>query len=536
MLRKRLLFLTKDLLTAFPWAKGSVAGPPQRFTHDDAGRAAFARYIATDPRLPVYLMVDLVEEEFRNETMPHVYGPDRKALVERRLARAFSGTPYRHLEIQGREKKKGRRDDLTVLIGITEPDIVTPWVEILKEQKASFAGIYSLPMVSAPLLKILDVLSPATLVVSWQSTSGLRFSFFDGRHLKISRMAPVPDPDPEKYASLFVSELERTRGYLNSLRLVPRDTPLQVVLFTSPEMLDAVRPRCVEGATIRFRLMTVNVVARKLGIKRRISTPFSDSLFIQLLGRRTPGNHFAPPGTNRFFLSRLLRSALLAASVLLVLGGVIGGGYALNQGWTTLRAWQDAKARADDLYARYRGVIDQHLPTSIDPSDVKNAVALIDSLQGRRASPREMMVTLSQGLEAYPALRLDGFEWHGPESSGLAVAVKAVPERRGRGRNLLAGEPPPPQTLVLESAVITGKVLDIKDNLEYALGQVNGFMGALLKNPQVHQVTPLVVPKTRVEAREVLSGDALNIKKEVREEADFSFRVVLKRPGGGDVR
>ena len=269
MFAKRLLFLTKNRLTAFPWAKGCVSGPPQRFTHDDEGRAAFSKYIGHDPRIPVHLMVDLVEEEFRNETMPHVLGPDRSALIERRLSRAFPSTPYRYLDIQGREKKKGRRDDITVLIGITEPDIITPWLDILRKMKVSLAGIFSLPLVSTPLLKTLDAISPATLMVSWQSASGLRFSFFSGRHLKISRMAPVPDPEPEKYADLFVVELERTRSYLSSLRLMPRDTPLQVVLYTSPEVLDAVRPRCIESATIKFRLMTVNVVAKKIGIKSR---------------------------------------------------------------------------------------------------------------------------------------------------------------------------------------------------------------------------------------------------------------------------
>jgi hypothetical protein len=536
MFEKRLLFLTKDQLTLFSWKKGGLAGAPTRFSADDDGYAQFTEAIAVRPEIPVSLLVDLIEEEYRNETMPHVIGPDRTALQARRASRAFPSSPYNFLEVQGREKKKGRRDDIALISGITDPDIISVWLNILEEKKVSLAGVYSLPFLSRQLLKPLNAVSPATLVVSWQSTSGLRFSFFDGNHLKMSRMAPVPEPEPKLYSDLFVAELSRTREYLGSLRLIPRDTPLQVVLFTNPEMLDAVRPKCIDTATLKFRLLTVNLVARKIGIKRRIMTPFSDSLFLQLLGKQFAGNHYAPPSSRIYYYTRNIRNALYIATILISLVGLVVGGGSLYNGWDARQQWQNDKGRADDLYKRYKQVVAQHVPTAIDPGDVKKAVVLVKKLEERKTTPRDMMLLISRGLADYPTLRLDQFIWKGPESSEVAKIIRnsskqqagrsrrrgRVSSRQGRGK----------RADYFEVGTITGEVENFKGDVELALNTVNSFMTTMLTNKQVHEMVPLVLPEKPEEKKAVLSGNIFaKQEKKVAKSAPFSFQIVLK--GGG---
>ena len=67
-----------------------------------------------------------MKKNFRRETIPHVFGPDRLAIIQRRQDRLFRDTPYRHYDIQGREED-ARRDDRILLTAITNAGIITPW-------------------------------------------------------------------------------------------------------------------------------------------------------------------------------------------------------------------------------------------------------------------------------------------------------------------------------------------------------------------------------------------------------------------------
>ncbi|MBF0193759.1 MAG: hypothetical protein HQL71_04340 [Magnetococcales bacterium] len=531
MLEKRLLFLTKDRLTLFSWKKGGIAGPPTQFTSDEEGHNKFAEVISVKPEIPVSILVDLIEEEYRTDTIPHVFGPDRTALHQRRAGRAFPSSPYNYLELQGREKKKGRRDDIAMISGITDPDLLAGWLQIIAEKKVSLVGVYSLPLLSKRLLKPLDSISPATLLVSWQSSSGLRFSFFSGSHLKVSRMAPVPEPEPKLYTELFVEELAKTREYLNSLRLIPRDTPLQVVLFTNPEMLDAVRPKCIDTATLKFRLMTVNVVARKIGIKRRIMTPFSDSLFVQLLGKQFLGNHYAPPAARGYFFTRYIKSTLLVATVIVSLFGIVMGSSTFYDGWLSMQKSQQDKKTADILYQRYKDVVAQHVPTAIDPGDVRKTVLLVQQLEKRKTIPNDMMLLISKELEKFPRLRLDEYIWKGPESDEAAAILKKTLPKQNRGffgRRRGATPQLASADKYFEVGTITGVVTDIKGDIELALQIVNAFMKTMLKNKKVHEITPLILPVEETKEA-VLEGDVFAVtKKEVKTSAPFSFKIVLK--------
>ncbi|HIJ84342.1 MAG: hypothetical protein HW380_271 [Magnetococcales bacterium] len=534
MFEKRLLFLTKDLLTVYPWQGGGVSGPPQRFEVTEAGRAGLVEFLLATPKIPLHVLVDLVEEEFRTETQPYVLGPDRKVLVERRLNRAFSTTPFRRLSFQGRETKPGRKDAVTLLSGITDPDLVLPWVECLREHGLLLVGIYSLPMVCSRLLKVLDVVTPATLMVSWQSTSGLRFSFYSGQHLKMSRMAPVPGQDPESYAKLFVTELERTKGYLHSLRLVPQGSCIRVILFTSPEMLDAVRPLCQESASIGFDLMTVNVVAGKLGIKRQITTPFSDSLFIQMLGALRPENHYANADMTRAYYSWLVKNILYVASVVWIIVAMAVGGWNMAEGFGLRGQWQAKARQLTEVQAQYRAAVDQALPVKTNPNDVRVTVQILEHIKNMGRGPAAVMQELSRQLAGFGHLRLDSLTWKGPMHPGTLGLLERKSGHRGLSEHrVVEGEQAKPKTAltptdILEVVEFKGTVDDVKGDMAHALDHVYKFMAALLGNPEVYQVDPVEVPKN-VEKEDVLEGDLTQMKKDIVDSVPFAFHVIFRR-------
>ncbi len=73
-------------------------------------------------------------------------------LLDRKLNQMFRGTPFRHAVVLDRESA-GRRDDRVLYTSITNPELLTPWLDLLDAARAPLVGIYSAPLLSARLLK-----------------------------------------------------------------------------------------------------------------------------------------------------------------------------------------------------------------------------------------------------------------------------------------------------------------------------------------------------------------------------------------------
>lgn len=519
--KKRLLFLARGRLTAYDWHMDHVTRVT-RHPADHEGIKAFADSVRANPHVPVRVLLDLIEEEFQVDSIPHVLGPERTTVVQRRLNKTFPGLELRHAELQGR-LKEGRRDDLLLMAAVTAPEELTPWLQVLERGRTPVVGIHSLPLVGRQLLATLDALSPATLLVSQQSTTGLRFTFYQGRHLKMSRLARVPLETPEAFADLLLEELRQTRGYLSSLRVLPQDQPLSVVILTDAARIAVLDPQLQDGATITHRLVDVATAARKLKIKTPVTTHFSDALFIELVGRSRPANHYASPGVRRFHTTRMARIGLLAASLVATVTGVAVGGYSLHQGLSRLEQGREAQTRLLVTQNRYRQVTGMESLSDVDPTDIKRMVDLVERLEQRQATPMDPMVVVSRALDRFPDLAIHRLSWQGPDQ-GLSKVAK---ERLGKT--------PPPATVqgdvadaVEEVAELTGEVRQAGRNTALAQNRLNAFMEVLRQDGAVAEVTAVRMPETRT-VELPRSGDALTIQVQQETPMAFVVQISFKR-------
>ncbi len=87
------------------------------------------------------LLADVADEGFYLENVPRVMGPDRRALITRKLAQHFFGSPYSAALSLGREKS-GRRDERLLFTAITRPALVEPWLGALRRAEAAVDGAY----------------------------------------------------------------------------------------------------------------------------------------------------------------------------------------------------------------------------------------------------------------------------------------------------------------------------------------------------------------------------------------------------------
>ncbi|MEJ7807806.1 MAG: hypothetical protein WKG03_18040, partial [Telluria sp.] len=248
-MRKQLFYLNNQELVAYAW-QGKVLSRVAGFENSDAGRAQFGEYLAQAAPVPSFLLVDVVEEDFQRDSAPHVTGRAREALVQRKLAQLYRDTPYRHAELQGRDKG-GRKDDRYLFNALTNAELPKAWLAVMLKHAVALAGMYSLPSLSALLFAKIRPGPGPVLLVSHQS-SGLRQSFFDDGVLRFSRLTPLFDHAPARLAEAFRVETAKTRQFMANTRLLGRGAQVTVLVLASATTLDALVPDMADNADVRY--------------------------------------------------------------------------------------------------------------------------------------------------------------------------------------------------------------------------------------------------------------------------------------------
>src|ERR1043166_3787864 len=320
MASKLVLYVSAQQATAARWLGKSLSSS-EVFDNDEAGYAAFSRYLADVARMPVYVTVDAVEEDYRFEAMPHSFGSDRAEMVSRKLKQLFRGTPYSTCWLQGRDSGK-RRDDRYLFAALTNPDLISPWLQIITAHKLPVAGVYLLPMVSQALVQELRLEVRNFLLVAHHG-SALRLSFFRDNQLRISRLTRGENADPASRVTIFTEESANTRLYLHTLRVMTLDEPLTIVLLDRTDSLaDLVQTIARDSPHIRCLRLSRGELAAKLRIPEQTLAGPADAMYLHLLGLRVPPGNLAPPTLTETFdelrMRRMVYAAAGAAAVVCV--------------------------------------------------------------------------------------------------------------------------------------------------------------------------------------------------------------------------
>ena len=185
MAARHLLYLTNENLVSLV-ARGGRIATRTVFPVSGSGKDDFERHLRGLRALPTHVITDLAEEDFRTDTIPHLGGRDRDAVLTRKLTQLFRNTTYKHALAQGREAE-GRRDDRVVYTAITNGEILRPWVEVLERLQVPVEGIHSSAVFSGTLLSELHVNFPHTLLVTFTPGDALRQTYFRNGEIKFSR-------------------------------------------------------------------------------------------------------------------------------------------------------------------------------------------------------------------------------------------------------------------------------------------------------------------------------------------------------------
>lgn len=514
------MFVSAHKLAVYHWHKGEL-GSSYLFDANPDGQSYFERYLRETPNVPVYMLVDVFEEEFKRDTAPHVYGGDRAAIIERKKARLFRDTPYYQAKVQGRETD-GRKDDQLLFSAITNPKLINSWVGLLTKHKVPLAGIYSVPLLTESLIKLLPEAGENNLVVSIQSISGLRQTFIQNNQLRVSRLVQLPRYGTEPYAPHIVEEVDKIRRYLNSVRLVSPDSPLNVYFLLAADVYDEVKAAYRDRGGTGMRFLDVNSLLAKSGSSRQVSSPFADQLYVHHLLQTKPANNYAGPVERRFNTMRNIRIALATCGILMLAGSSAWSGYTFLEGLEFRQNTLSARNKTQFYTARYQLAREGLPATPVEPADLKMAVELFESLDRYKAEPLEMVRLVSAGMNRFPLVKMGRYEWLVSTDPNASI---------GTGRPAAANQGvigysnvsvPEADYAYYQIAEIEGEIRPFDGNYRTAISIINEFAETLRKQENVYNVSITSLPLD-VSQDSNMQGNTKSSQREAR----FSLRVVL---------
>jgi hypothetical protein len=424
---RHFVYLTNTRLVSLETRGGRIEAR-REFAVSGTGAAEFERYLAHMPPKPVHLFTDLAEEDFRLDTVPHVGQGDREAVLNRKLAQIFRNTPYRYAMLQGRETE-GRRDDRVIYTAVTNPEVLRPWVDAIERLKVPLAGIHSAAVFSGILLEELDLAFAHTLLVTLSPGGAMRQTYFREREIKFSRLTPIDLEEGQTLGSMIAEETTRTWQYLDSLRHFAEDDRLEVCVMLHRTDREAVQPALRDFAQIQYRVLDIEQVSAKLGLKTPPLGSTAEEVFVHLYLIRKGENHFASSEMRRHNTLRNTRILLYQLSGAVLAASVAWGGWNLSRVFDAndvdLRVGQQLSA----LNREYEEIT-RALPSfGVGGATMRDAVGFYNlSIRGFPAIT-DFTVALSRVLVGYPDVRLVQLAWQASDDPKAAAPLAAAASR-----------------------------------------------------------------------------------------------------------
>lgn len=495
-MEKLLLFLSAHHLHAQRMAGGKIV-TQHEFSNSQEGREDFASFLQS-AKHPTYLLADLIEEDFRHETVPHLIGRSRSALLQRKFEQFYRGTPFHQATLLQRQKT-ARRDDDMLFSALTNPALIAPWLAIMRAQQTPLAGIYSIPQISAPLVQ--DHPSNHLLLISWEKSAGLRQTYFSDHRLQISRLTPVHAG--LTFQNAVVSELTRTYQYLKSLSLLPPGQTLDVRLLGHSHDLIELQLELPRNADMRYDFVDLADLARQHHIDYRFADSDASQIFLHQLAARPPQTHYANATHLHYFTLWQLRRALNLASGTLLLGMLL---------WGTASLWQSSGDAAEALALKTTAQRTENearqialaFPDTYAPAaDMKAGVSAMRRLGRYDAAPSGILHPLSMILDRHPRIELDDLAWR------MDATEPAAPNA--------------PADVPAQVITIKGRLIDFANDYRAALSYLENFRRNLAA--QGFQVTVLAGPL------DVSPGGSIAGQRETRANPlNFSLKISRRQP------
>ena len=519
---KRLFYFTGYRLSVLHFNGKELVGTSS-FEPTDAGLEKFSNYLMQTPNISSKFLVDVIEEDFRKEKIPHVGSKDRKAVISRLVDRYYrSSQNYCHSEVIGREKN-GRKDDLVLIGAMTNPQLIQPWITIIDECKVPLSGIWTLPLVSRQLLKTIQADSGVVLLVSQQVNSNVRQTLFRDGKLMSSRQSIINQDmsDITAIGDHAAPEVKRTIDFLRGQGLIAGNEVIDIHILGGDEQLLSLQKSFVSNEKQTVSIHRIADINEKLGLKS-VSEKYSDGIFAWLcVSQNFFTGHYGSRKLFSRYHNKLAANAMYASSLVVIIVAALiteGNISKVLEYERSAVLLKKEEVHYKDLYAKKF----QDFEEVFDNAGLMNsAVDLADQIKLNAAtSPLDFMISLSNmlGAENIGGLHIDEIEWD-------AINIEKKTGRIMKA-NFTADLP------VKHHAIVTGRIDESIYNYRASVAQIQTIIQLLKDSPRIESVEVLKMPvDLRSESKfSTESGVELNVDSDKRASGVFSLEIIMKEP------
>lgn len=414
---------------------------------DDPATARIVERLRARPRATVAILLDVLEQSYKRETVPKVGMLDRPKVIRRRLELAFPISPLRGYSALPPDKANPRQLNL-LLVGAAQSEQLGKWLDLMATLPNPIGGIAALPLESVDIGPLLvpgrgtaegRADAPFVTLVTWNRVGGFRQIVSRNNELVFTRMTPglAPDTDGAEIAASLEREFRATLGYLGRLGFGEGQI-LQVVTVLPERAREAVGRLKIAGFTPTF--LTPGEAGRKLGLGAAVAgdDQHADLLHGAWYTRKTrPAISMLPANLQqRRNLEHSASWTKRAAAAVAV--GALGYAGWLGFGIVTARMdFEDIRTRtelarrldksASDALARF--------PASL--AAVTGVVAITKQLDATIVEPWPLLEGVASAL--LPDVRLGRIVWRlePPSVTPLPPSAPRPPLARAEGQVLL---------------------------------------------------------------------------------------------------
>jgi hypothetical protein len=416
MAQRRVLLLDAEGLTAYR-CSGNAVAVEARFQRAAEG---FAAYLGAHADVAFFLLVNLPDESFEAENIPHVRGWGRAAMMARKREKHAHGSAL-CLALPGGREADGRRDDRYLFVALTGMPALQPWLQAMELAAVPMSGVYATSQIMA-ILGDRSVGQSHVLVTV--TRGGLRQTFVADGRLRFSRLTPLPSGTAAEAASACLRETGNLHRYLCAQRLAGREQALPVLVLADPLQMEDFRRICIDSAETQFSFRDLAVEAKRHGLAS-LTDSHADALFAHMLARRPPAEQFAPSQARRHWRLARMGRALDIAGIAMLAATLsfaalhLPGALRMRDEAAQLRASNDADE------ARYRASQSNMPAFRLPVQELRELALAREALVRASPGPAPLLLTLSRALDRSGVLELQAVDWR------VASAAMEVVDIRG---------------------------------------------------------------------------------------------------------
>ena len=523
---KRLFYFTGYRLSVLHWKGRELAGNSS-FEPTEFGLDSFRNYLRQTENISGKFLVDVIEEDFRNEKIPHVGSNDRNSVINRLIDRYYrSSRDYCYSEIIGRVKD-GRKDDIVLIGAMTNPQLIQPWLNVLDECEVPLSGIWTLPLLSKKLLKTIKATNGVVLLVSQQVNSNVRQTLFRDGKLITSRQSIINQDmsDISCIGKLAAPEVNRTMEFLRAQNLIGIDETVNLHILGSNEQLQSLQQFFKTHNQQTVIIHPVADIQKKLGLKG-IGEMFSDNIFAWLcLSQSLSASHYGERRLFNRYYNRLSATALYVASLFVVIAGVMltesNISAALGYEKSIVLLGQEEK-NYKDLYSKKFKDFEEVFQNA---GVMNSAVELAEQIKINSAtSPLDFLISLSDVIsqEELGTVHIDKIEWQAHTSIGQNGTIN-----KETGKANFTDSLP-----VKHSAIVTGRIDQSEHNYRESIEQIQAIVHSLKANPRIENAEAIKMPVDLRSESKFSTESGVEMKQSNKREISgvFALKITMKAP------